>query len=428
MPAGLAQRHPGLIAGAIGGVAVLWFVLLSGWLGVTPGSMFVTHQNVLFNSDTNLWIAEMVDRHPPFTRAVHPLQVYLWRPPVQALGHLLQLVLPPDRAGLLAARLVVALVAGTGVGFLALLALHSGLGLPRCLLLFSTYLLFTSSSTIALPEHFGISNGLLSIAFVVPILASGSRVVTGVLASLVVLCGGTTITNVVYPLASLFRYRLRSAHLRRAAIAAAAVAIGLALFLLQDAHKEIHGSRAILPQYVPAVSRWYLKTTMIDIYIGEYANLRLMRDPRRAVVYALYALAAPVVGPAPVVQRQKVGYEPFRRQPLELRYYAGVSAVGATLWMGLLLSCGYQALANPRTRPLAWLPIWWVLFNIVLHNLWGDELMLYAPHWSWALMGLVILGAARLPWIPMAVAVVPMMMCQVYTLVRIRSALLSIGV
>ena len=99
MPDGLAQRHPGLIATyvltmlvAFGVVAVLWFVLLSGWLGVTPGSMFVTHQNVLFNSDTNLWIAEMVDRHPPFTRAVHPLQMYLWRPPVQALGHLLQLV------------------------------------------------------------------------------------------------------------------------------------------------------------------------------------------------------------------------------------------------------------------------------------------------------------------------------------------------
>ena len=33
----------------------------------------------------------------------------------------------------------------------------------------------------------------------------------------------------------------------------------------------------------------------------------------------------------------------------------------------------------------------------MLHTVWGDELFLYTPHWSWALFGLVLLGAGRLP-------------------------------
>ena len=83
MARGVAPRYAGVTSSAIGAVAVIWFVLLSGWLGVTPGSRLVTHQNVLFNSDMNLWIEEMVQGHPPFTRAVHPLQTFLWRPPCQ---------------------------------------------------------------------------------------------------------------------------------------------------------------------------------------------------------------------------------------------------------------------------------------------------------------------------------------------------------
>src|SRR5271165_5080219 len=111
------------IAAALGFAATLWFIWLSGWLGVQPGAVFVKRQNVLFNSDTSIWLGKIVGHNKPPTPAIHPLEVPLWRPPVQALAHLLGSFLPAEYAGILAARLLVALMAGVGIGFLAFLAL-----------------------------------------------------------------------------------------------------------------------------------------------------------------------------------------------------------------------------------------------------------------------------------------------------------------
>jgi hypothetical protein len=418
-----------LTAMCFGFVAIVWFVLLSGWMDIVPGSVMVQRQNVLFNSDTNLWIDEMIHWHRPLTLAVHPLDVFFWRLPCQALYHVLQLFLPVDRAGLLAARVLVALVAGTGVGFLALVALEAGMALAQCALVFSMYLLFTSSCTIALPEHFGISNGLLSIAFAVPIVAANPRVRIAALSALAFLCGGTTITNALYPLASLLRFGFDSVRTRRVMLAAAAVALGTAVFLYADSRSWVLSDRAILPRYVPAAGRLYLKSTVIHIYVTEFSNSRLVRDPRQAIVYAIYVLAAPAVGPTPLIFQHPrfntVSYEPAR-EPLRLSYYREIQGAGAVLWMILLLSCVYQAVADPTTRAFVWLPVGWILFTMLFHNLWGDELILYAPHWSWALMGLVLLGARHLSLRLTAAIVIPIALCQAYTLFQIKSALQTI--
>jgi hypothetical protein len=443
-----------LYATLIGATAVVWFTLLSGWLGVEPGSLLLKRQNVLFNSDTNTWVDEIARQQAPSasTRAIHPLEVFIWRTPYQVVNRLVRVVVQQDRAELLAARLLVALVSGTGVGFLAWLALTLGVGLPQCLLLFAMYLLFTSSSTIALPEHFGLSNGLLSIAFVIPIAIANRRIRTAVLAALAVLCGGTTITNVLYPLAAIYQWGLNSVRARAAVVLAAALALPLAIFLFMDsrkvvllytdADKEIASRVAILPAHIPGITRWYLKTSKIHGHVGDYLNLRLVRHPLDAAVYSVYALVTPAVGPAPAVRttkgRQMVTYEsgrPLHWDPngffsgsdsLYLTDWWGVQGVGAALWAVLLFSCTYHALRDRSTRPLVWLAAGWILFNLVFHNLWGDEQFLYAPHWSWALMALVLLGARQLSLIAVGSFVVPIAACQIYTLVRIKSLLLAI--
>jgi len=120
-----------------------------------------------------------------------------------------------------------------------------------------------------------------------------------------------------------------------------------------------------------------------------------------------------------------VSYEPAY-QPLHLSYYVGIQAVGALVWSVLFLKCLYEALSDHKTRPYVWLPLGWILFSIIFHNIWGDELQLYAPHWSWALMGLVLFGARHLSRKATIALVVPILVCQVYTLLMIKKALLTI--
>ena len=185
-------------------------MLLSGWLKSVPGSVVVKRQNVLFNSDSSIWLDRIVGNAVSPEKAVHPLEVAFWRPPVRPLQRLLEIFMPAEYAGIFAARLVVSFMHGLGVGFLAFFALRIGVKLPQCILLFIIYLLFTSNATAALPEHFGISNGLLSITFVVPIFLASGVATTGFLLAMVVLCGGTTITNALYPVAALWQYFFKS--------------------------------------------------------------------------------------------------------------------------------------------------------------------------------------------------------------------------
>jgi hypothetical protein len=361
---------------------------------------------------------------------MHPFEVPLWHPPFRALDHLLGVFASPEYARVLAGRLLVAIIAGIGVGFLAYLALRNGIKKAECILLFIMYLLFTSSSTVCLPEHFGVSNGLLSIAFVAPLLTESVQIRTIILGILAVLTGGTTITNVLFPLGSLVDYWFKSMRVKLALLAAAIPAgLGVTLF-----------------------SYWH--SYSLHWVISGYSSFRLFRDPLRAAVYALYTLICPAVGPTPLVLRvpgwDMVSYEPAH-DPLRLSYYLGIPAtgpsywnrvplshllngsnglwlpaIGAAVWLALLVMCASKGLRDHETRASVRLLLGWILFNVIFHNIWGDEFFLYAPHWSWALMGLVVLGARRLSRPLIATMVVPIVVSQIYTLLAIKTALQSI--
>jgi len=389
----------------IGFAAAVWFTLLSGWLGMTPGTVIAARHNVLFSSDSALWVQRMIGDAHPAAHVVHPIETFLWRPLCRAFQHLLVLFLPLDYAGLLATRLLIAAIAGIGVGFMAFLALHNGIKTTQLVLLFIMYLLFTCNSTAALPEHFGISNGLLSIAFVFPIVATSPELTAIVLAALIVLCGGTTLSNIVFPAVSYFHYCLRSMR-TKLYVATAATVAGLGTFLFL-----------------------YIRTWTLSHYIAKYSNLRLLRHPLQAAVYVISTLVAPAVGPTPHVLRvpgwDMVSYEPAL-EPFHMSYYFGFQAIGAIAWAILLFTCIYKGLRDERTRVYMWLPLGWLLFNFILHNMWGDEFVLYSPHWSWALMGLVILGAHDLSRRFIAATFVPVVASQIVTLFAIKHALQTI--
>jgi len=154
--------------------------------------------------------------------------------------------------------------------------------------------------------------------------------------------------------------------------------------------------------------------------------MRWIRDPFRACIYAVYAVVCPAVGPTPLVMRvpgwDMVSYEPAHHVVL-LSYYLGLQAVGAVAWAVLLVRSTTKALQAEKTRAYVWLPLGWIVFSILFHNVWGDEMALYSPHWSWALMALVILGARQLPLKFVATLFVPIVVSQIYTLIQIHTAL-----
>src|SRR2546421_155053 len=190
-----------LIAGTAGLIATIWLVLLSGWLGVHSGAVITKRRNVLFDSDMNVWLDRMIGSAASLEPTVHPLEIALWRTPCRAVAAIVTPFAGADEAGVLGPRILVAFFAGLGVAALALLAMHAGVKPLQGALLFAIYLLFTSNTTICLPEHFGISNGFLTITFVATVLMTNERIKLALQGLFAVVLGGTGLTNGLFPLA-----------------------------------------------------------------------------------------------------------------------------------------------------------------------------------------------------------------------------------
>lgn len=366
-----------------GAVAVGYLFWLSGALGVHPGTASTNRGDVVFGSDLSSRVynlsgstdatSELRERRYSVS---HPLLNQLWGP----LGGWLERRLRPRFPGeshLLAARTLVALVAGGGMAAIA------GVAFVRvgwkALPLFVIGLLGSANVLVSVPEHMGLSHGALSLVFATS-LASRARWRTAGL----VMAGGaaaaTTITNAVAPIVAILcrpAVAERARHLiaacrRRPGVVALAVIATLA------------GAVLVVGQ---------LRTR--DTIVTRFVNVRLAHGAP-AVVHVLAAVAVyPAVAPSPRVagaaNDRHLSYE-----PLSLSDFDAVNGVGAVAWLVLLVVAARYAWTVTRPRAVVLMPLAWLVFNALFHSVWGDELFLYTPHWSWALMGLVFLGADAL--------------------------------
>jgi hypothetical protein len=285
-----------------------------------------------------------------------------------------------------------------GTAALSFLGLSNGLGKTRCVLLFSIYMLFTSSATAVLPEHFAISNGMLSLAFVAPFFIGAERIKYGVLAALTVLAGGTVITNFAFPLGSLIRFYSASRRFRW---------------------------RFTLPAAVAAAvnAQFYFLSSSVHYFVTRYLNARLFHAPWRAAEYTLGLVLLPVVGPMP---HFNLYWHMVSFEPLRFGDYSWIQAIAAAAWLVLLIRSVGKALEEKRLRPEVWMLLGWLAYEALLHNIWGDEFLLYAPNWTWALMALVVLGAPYLSRLFVGSMAGLIAIGQVYTLLAIRAGFLAI--
>jgi hypothetical protein len=310
-----------------------------------------------------------------------------------------------------ASRLLNALVAGLGVGALAWAvrrewrwAVHGPL--------FAVYLLFTAQAIVCLPEHFGLSSGLLSVSYAVFRSRGDWRRRAAAQAGLAVLAGGVTVTNAAVPAVGLLlavaeglRPRLTLAAVRRLVIAG--VLLGMAAGGV-------------------VVGRWYTRYQKLPAhkyYVFNYFHVGALAEPQ-ALLHTAYGVVYPAVGPTPTVNdaTASVTYEPYVPWPFD-----PLQGAAAAAWVALLAAGVVRTLRRREERATAVLLLTWVAGNLLLHVVWGDEYFLYSPHWAWALFALVLAGSRDMPWYRVVPLAAVAAVGQVHTLLTIHEQLARVA-
>ncbi len=397
----------------VAALAMVWIFVLSAMLSVRPGSRLVAENDFIFNSDTGYWIDSASWGPTGPSTVPHPLLFVTWRPLVYLGSRAVALLMPADDAVVLVARLLNSVAAGFGVGILWWAANRRGLSAGRSSAILAVYLLASSQTVVALPEHFALSQSLLSLSFVLFLSdwPYRAKAITQLLMVLVI--GSITITNAIFPLMAFLAIVLRdhARNVRRGAV------VLLALFVLGVAFASSSGNRNLRDRFFASAR------------VDTVLTLRLVRSPLLAAKYAIRGLIDPIIAPTPLYGSKfghpMLSYEGTYGDPL-LRRASVFQWLSAIAWVCLLLGSTVAGLSHISSRPGTSLLMIWVAAQLLFHNVWGDEFFLYSPHWAWALIAIILMGGRWL-WFP-AVAFFSSIIAfgQVPTLVDISEMLAAV--
>jgi len=375
--------------------ALAAFIALSRYMLVARDTVVTLRNNVLFETDTSVRLRYLADAGAEavgrLELAQHPALFYVWRPIGRMISIVLTPLLPAGEGRVLAAQLLVCGFAAGAATVLFVLALRWRAGMARAVLVTAVFVLATSSVLLVVPEHWAMASALMVACFAGVSAAVPLSVLRGLwLGLLAILITLTTVTN------AMFATLVGMTYLRRAGWQrlerAAWLAIGLA---------GIAGLALIVPRLVGMRA------------VAGFFNFRLWQAPLDAAVYTVFAFVGSITGPLPhtSVEREHIvlSYE-----PISFSLYSPVQWPGVIAWTLLLGFCIWRGLRAADTRGwTAWL-LAWVAFNVLFHNIWGDEFFLYSPHWVWALVAIVALNARRISVPILATAVALIAATQLY--------------
>jgi hypothetical protein len=385
--------------------SVAWLLALSAWLGVAPGAPVVTRNNVLFQVDVASHYRELTGLPDPFSpgkprvSAPHPFLPQIWGTVGAAAAAALARTTDPATARILGARVMVAAVAAAGLAALAWLAAVEAVPITWFLCLLAVAWLSSAMTIVALPDHFGLSYGLLLVTFVGGWSSVTCRrhgwwaLVAGLLAI------ATTVTNGVFvgmvfawmgwrPAGAAWRaHRGHRGWQAAAVVLVAAVGIALA-FTVPPAARRIGSGQTIVTKY----------------FHGE-----LLRSPAAALVCLPLTWTFPTVAAAPRVAGPP-GEAGVTLEPWTVADYSPLGAAGALGILALAVAFIGRVMRPSPSGEAAVLLNVWVAFNWTFHSVWGDERFLYTPHWAWVFPVMLVLSSreGRVPrWFwPVAAVIV----------------------
>lgn len=381
----VANRHALAFGLAVACAAATGLFLLSGWLGVRPGRPAATRCDVIFQSDAGVRIGDTITGENSFGMGTHPLIGTVWP---KLLGAINRQFAEPELASVFVCRAAAALGAGIGLGILFGCLHRIGWSRGRCSAA-AAFLLASSYQVVAcLPDHFALSSGILPAAFGIYLLARqgtiSRRAATGLLAAFAALASGICLTNGLWPcllLAGLY-FEGRTVSWKAAVLASMA---GIAILSLALVLVQRHGFR------LPIL--WQAK---------QWLNLRILHDPPGAALRAVRGTVDPIVAPSPAIDTNNfdgvpmLTFEPSAGMPIWP--FDTIRSLAAATWLAILA----LSLAGRWTPPARLLAIW-IAWNLLFHNIWGDEFFLYSPHYGWALALLPFVSPGySWKWLPLA--------------------------
>jgi hypothetical protein len=359
----------------------------------------VAFMDIFFQMDSPWWMNFLTGKADEILtmRAVHPFVLLILRPPTWFIS----LLLNGDKYH---APLILSAVAGGVCIFLAWLFFKKRTGSTTYALLMAALLGFSNSHLMlsVFLESYIFSAAAL-ITFILLLQAEESRfshlVVTGLFTF------GITITNFAQACIGFFVMRRDRKEIFKYILVVLAVAVLLAfvqnvLFPTSD------------PFFVP--SRFRSETPNINL--NKYSDMTrddIIKDlvSRVNITFRNTTLFS-VVAPRPLVRYEETHCMPlcFRvieRFRGEFKYasYVGFGSLLARTWfLGLIIAVVlylWSSFKSPTRAALQTVLLLNILFNFVLHIMYGEDPLLYTPNWTYALVfffGISFERAAHKKW------------------------------
>lgn len=348
--------------------AGLWIFWLSGYMAVVNGGVTSLTINVLFNADASLWIDRINKIGKPFWMEFsvsHPFRPFLMGVPARGIAFFCSLFLDHLSAAIVAAKLFNAIFFALSISAVSFLGFFWKINYWKILAVVAFFCLFSSNSVVAAPDHFGVSMSLMLISAVaaVVIQKTSSSLKFQVIFSLLIF--GVTSTNIVFSI------------------------LVIVYILNRDSIVDVGGILKKKVVYVSLFSIgilsfsflfWLTRGKSSSMILG-LTHFRIFLDPFSAFQYLIAGFVFPVFSPLPTVAEGLVSFEPIKIVNLNFLY-----CFFAMMWIFYLIFFFLKEFKKSKLSVFVLVLFPWILFNIVFHNIWGDEFFLYSPHWSWVFL------------------------------------------
>lgn len=396
-------------------VTATTFFAVAGVLDVHPYRPMASRTDVFFQSDAGGLISDTVTKFDERARGTHPIVYPIWTVPLHYVAVAIEPVVSREITATYGSRVLVNTVSGLGVG--ALVGTFRRRGVPGSrILVFAPLLLLGNGHTLAaIPDHFGLSLGVLAASFAAFIDPGPWLRRAAALCVLAGLAFGVTITNVAFPAGLLALLVATNVRIPKGVYAALVVIAVLTL--------------------VAAVVAWNARPDIrarVNDRVGLYLTWKLTRDPALAATHMARGTIDAVVAPTPAVSRDNLDRVPMLTyQPAGVPYrlwpYDAVRSAGAVCWLVLFANGVVRSVFDRSFRVPAIALLVWVAWTLVFHTVWGDEYFLYTPHFAGALIVLALWGMRDVRMAYLTPAVIVIAIASLITLAEYRAAIVTIA-